>query len=59
MSQAEFERNLAGKLEDLEFIEDVLPLMGPDVEYDASRAAVLVQERLVSRLPGDPWKGVA
>ena len=58
VSRAEFERNLAEKLEDPAFTGDVVPLMGQDVEYDATRGAVLVQERLISRLPGDPWKGL-
>ena len=57
VSRAEFERNLAEKLDDPAFLEDVVPLMAPDVEYDATRAVALVQERLISRLPGDPWKG--
>jgi hypothetical protein len=58
VSRAEFERCLSEKLEDTAFIEDVVPLMGPDVEYDATTVAARVHERLIARLPGDPRKGV-
>ena len=59
VSRAEFERSLAEKLEDEAFIGDVVPLMGPDVEYDATTAAARVHERLIARLPGNPWKGAS
>ena len=58
VSRAEFERSLSEKLEDEAFIGDVVPLMGPDVEYDVTTAAARVHEHLVARLPGDPWRGV-
>ena len=57
VSRAEFERNLAAKLEDPVFIEDVGPLLGPDVVYDATAASALLHEQLIARLHGDPWKG--
>lgn len=58
VSRAEFERNLHDKLTDTTFLGDVSPLLAANVSYDARAAMALVQEVLVSRLPGDPWRGV-
>jgi predicted nucleotidyltransferase component of viral defense system len=53
ISRAAFEANLAGKLADPAFVEDVAPLLADPGDYDAQEAGRLVLERLVSRLPGD------
>lgn len=58
VSRAEFEANLAAKLATAAFREDVRPLVSADVAYDPEKAADLVLTELVSRLPGDPWKGL-
>lgn len=58
VSRAEFEASLAGKLVSSAFLEDVLPLIPSDIPYDPMAAATFVQEELVARLPGDPWKGM-
>jgi predicted nucleotidyltransferase component of viral defense system len=58
VSRAEFERNLHDKLTDTTFLGDVSPLLAANVSYDARAAMALVQEELISRLPGDPWRGV-
>lgn len=57
VSRAEFEANLAAKMTEPAFVEDVLPLLGSAAEYDAVGAAALVVERLVAKLPGAPWQG--
>ena len=57
MSRAEFEANLAGKLEDREFLADLRPLLTADVEWDVAAAARYVRAELLVRLPGEPWKG--
>jgi len=57
VSRAEFERNLAAKLQDPVFTEDVGPLLGPEVTYHANTAAALVHEHVIARLEGDPWRG--
>jgi len=57
-SRAEFEANLAGKLSDEVFLGDLRPLLSAGVEYDPQIAATLVQEKLIDRLPGRPWKGL-
>lgn len=64
ISRAEFEANLAQKLEDRAFSEDLHPLLaeardGRYEGFDAVRAGVRVSELLLERLPGDPWKGTA
>jgi predicted nucleotidyltransferase component of viral defense system len=51
VSRAEFEANLAAKLEDEAFIGDVLPLIPAEVDYDPHQAAFLVREGLIARLP--------
>ncbi|MEW6776465.1 MAG: nucleotidyl transferase AbiEii/AbiGii toxin family protein [Bdellovibrionota bacterium] len=57
VTRAQFEANLAGKLEDPAFTEDIVPLLQTGADYDAGEAAALVRERLLALLPGDPWKG--
>lgn len=56
ISRAEFEANLASKLMSAPFIEDLRPLVPPEIEYDPDEAAKLVIESLIARLPGEPWK---
>ncbi len=56
-SRAEFEANLAGKLSDEAFLEDIRLLIPAAVDYDPASAAALVQDSLISKLPGDPWRG--
>jgi len=57
-SRAEFEANLAGKLTDDVFLEDLQLLLPAGIEYDPQIAATLVQEELIARIPGRPWKGL-
>jgi len=58
VSRAEFEANLANKLSSAPFLEDLRMLVSPEVEYDPGEAARLVRERLLTLLPGEPWKGL-
>ena len=62
VSRAEFEANLADKLSDPVFHADVAPLLAfnpnAEVQFDVSLAAESVHNSFLSRLPGDPWKGV-
>jgi predicted nucleotidyltransferase component of viral defense system len=57
-SRAEFEANLADKLTDDVFLEDLQFLLPAGTEYDPRIAANLVREELIARLPGRPWKGL-
>ncbi|MFH1263149.1 MAG: nucleotidyl transferase AbiEii/AbiGii toxin family protein [Pseudomonadota bacterium] len=57
VSRAEFEANLAGKLKDPLFREDVPPLLAEGTDWDIEEAASFVLKSLISQLPGEPWKG--
>lgn len=57
ITRAQFEENLADKMQDNAFLEDVVPLLPTEVTYKAQTAYDLVSSRLISLLPGDPWKG--
>jgi hypothetical protein len=57
VSRAQFEGNLAAKREDREFRADMGPLLRPGTEWPTEMAFDLVSSALVTRLPGEPWKG--
>jgi len=57
VSRAEFEANLHEKLAHEDFGRDVALLLAPGTEWDIAAAADFVLRKLVSRLPGEPWKG--
>jgi len=56
VTQAQFERNLAGKFRDAQFIADIGPLLAAAYKYDRDVAADVVSKRLIALLPGEPWK---
>ena len=57
VSRAELEANLAAKLRSDVFIEDIRLLIPVDVAYDPVAASETVQDELIAKLPGKPWKG--
>jgi len=61
VSRAEFEANLAEKLNDPAFHSDIAPLLAFAGEgkfpFDVSEAAAAVMIRFIALLPGEPWKG--
>ena len=57
VTRTQFEENLAEKMADDAFLRDVPPLLASGITYDPHRALELVQSNLISRLPGEPWKG--
>lgn len=57
VSRAEFEANLAAKLADEAFLEDLRPLVPPEFDYDPVKAARVIRKQLIAKLPGEPWKG--
>ena len=57
VSRAEFEKNLHAKIENERFLDDVPPLLRPEAMFDPARAFQVVMDRLVARVPGDPWRG--
>jgi predicted nucleotidyltransferase component of viral defense system len=57
VSRAEFEANMARKLEDPAFLEDMRFLIPAEVDYNPLVAGRLVEATLIARLPGKPWRG--
>ena len=57
VSRAEFEANLAAKIEDRMFADDVPPLLADGITHNPEHDSRVVLEALVSLLPGLPWKG--
>ena len=57
VSRAEFEQNLFYKLRDESFRADMDPLLVVEADWDIDQAAELVSQRLISKFPGDAWKG--
>ena len=50
VTRAEFEGNLAAKMDDKRFLSDIPPLLAAGLKWDAPQAAALVAERLFTRL---------
>lgn len=57
VTRAQFEANMAAKIADPPFLADVPPLLRTGIEHEPTEAWPRVHAALVSRLPGDPWKG--
>ena len=57
ITRAEFERNLHAKATDAAFLNDLPPLLAEGVTYDPAAAFRRVNELLIQRLPGKPWRG--
>ena len=57
VTRAQFEQNLHAKLRNRQFRADIGPLLASDYQWEVESAAPLVQEELIARLPGEPWKG--
>lgn len=57
VSRAQFEANMHEKMNSKHFKVDIHPILHPDQTFDIASAYARVHERLIARLPGDPWKG--
>lgn len=57
VTRAQFEENIALKMEDPAFLADISPLLAADYIWNPAEAAAVVSSALIERLPGDPWKG--
>jgi predicted nucleotidyltransferase component of viral defense system len=60
VTRAEFELNLAAKLKDNAFTNDILPLLPPteNRSYNPLDEFYSVQEKILNLLPGESWKGL-
>ena len=59
VSRAQYEANMAQKLACADFRNDIMPLLRDESGYDIDQAYRLVHERLIARIPGEPWKGLS
>jgi hypothetical protein len=41
----------------LEFRGDILPLLRPGLGWDFEEALAVVMDRMIAKLPGEPWQG--
>lgn len=57
VSRAEFEANMAQKMCDPKFLADISPLLAHGSQWDIKTAERVVQNKLICKLPGEPWKG--
>jgi len=58
VSRALFEKNLLEKRGSLQFTGDIRPLLKIDIDWDFDQALDFILETLITRIPGDPWKGL-
>lgn len=56
VTRAQYERNLAAKFRNAQFMADIGPLLAASYKYDRDKAAEVVLNRLVALLPGEAWK---
>lgn len=56
-TRAEFEANLHRKSDDSDFRNDMDPLLPSGSRWDFDEALAVVGDRIISALPGEPWKG--
>ena len=51
ISRQQFAENLAGKLENKEFVADIGPLLADGFDWEFERMAALVNDLLINKLP--------
>ena len=59
VSQAEFEKNLIEKIDDITFRQDIISLLPSNIEtaHNSLDAMEHVQKNIISHLSGEAWKG--
>jgi predicted nucleotidyltransferase component of viral defense system len=57
ITRALFEENLAGKIHLRAFTDDIPPLLPPGVTFNIDKGIERVQQEMIARVPGEPWKG--
>lgn len=57
VTRAQFEENIARKLNDKGFAADIGPLIADGYDWNLGRMAKTVSEKLITLLPGNPWQG--
>ena len=56
VTRAKFEQNLFEKAQDAAFLSDIAPLLPTHIQYDSASAMRRVEETLIHRLTGEPWR---
>lgn len=56
-TRAQIEANMAAKMADAAFLDDVRPLLRTGLHYDPHDGWDRVHDRIVSRIRGRPWQG--
>ncbi len=56
VSRAQYEQNIADKMESPQFTADISPLLASGYTWNMVEAAQKVSSRLIALLPGEPWK---
>lgn len=57
ITRAQFEENIAGKMQDPQFTADISPLLAADYSWNINDAVAIVSAQLIELLPGNGWKG--
>lgn len=59
ISRAQFEQNLIEKATSIGFVDDIRPLLSPEVEsqWNLEEALSMVKDKLCPCLTGETWKG--
>jgi predicted nucleotidyltransferase component of viral defense system len=57
ITRALFEQNMHDKRNDPQFTADIGPLLATGYSWEFDTAASAVQDALIQRLPGEPWRG--
>lgn len=52
----EFEKNLLLKMQMQEFLKDTTLVLSDSIGWNPKHGAELVMEKLIDKLPGEPWK---
>ena len=56
ITRAQFEKNMYEKMNDINFLSDIPPLLASTIHWDPKIAYDCVMQNLVCLLPGDSWK---
>ncbi|CAN5361693.1 nucleotidyl transferase AbiEii/AbiGii toxin family protein [soil metagenome] len=58
ITRAMFEQSLFSKKQHIDFQSDMTLLLAPNVSWDFATAMEIVEESLIMKIPGEPWKSI-
>jgi predicted nucleotidyltransferase component of viral defense system len=59
ISRAEYEKNIALKIKDINFLSDAKKVLPDNINWDTYSAFQLISKHLITKLKGKPWKGLS